>query len=137
MRYDSAADLSSRSWLAAGVQGLAPYWFEIDATVYVGNDSRTALALKAEYELLITQKLVLQPAIEANLYGKDDPAVDIGKGLSDMRVGVRLRYEIKREFAPYVGLEYVSKYGNTADIARAAGSPVSDTRLVAGLRFWY
>lgn len=137
MRYDSTANLSSRSWLAAGVQGLAPYWFEIDATAYVGNDNRTALALKAEYELLITQKLVLQPAIEANLYGKDDLATDKGKGLSDVKMGVRLRYEIKREFAPYVGLEYVSKYGNTAGIARAAGSAVSDTRLVAGLRFWY
>lgn len=137
MRYDNGADVPSRSWLAAGVQGVAPYWFEIDATAYVGNDSRTALSLQAEYELLLTQKLVLQPRIEANLYGKSDPARDLGNGLADMTAGVRLRYEIKREFAPYVGLEYTSKYGETADFARAAGSAVSDTRLVAGVRFWY
>ena len=137
MRYDSSADLSGRGWLAAGVQGLAPYWFEIDATAYVGNDSRSALRLQAEYELLFTQKLILSPRIETNLYGKDDSARGIGSGVSDMTVGVRLRYEIRREFAPYIGIEYTSKYGTTADYARAAGADVSDTHWVAGLRFWY
>jgi len=137
MRYDSGADLVSRSWLAAGVEGIAPYWFDLEATFYLGNDSRTALRLQAEYELLITQKLVLQPRIETNLYGKDDPERAIASGLSDMTAGIRLRYEIRREFAPYIGVEYTSKYGETANIARAAGADVSDTHLVAGLRFWY
>jgi copper resistance protein B len=137
MSYDYAQDLPSRSWLAAGVQGLAPYWFEIDVTAYVGNDSRTALSVVAEYELLITQKLILQPRLEANLYGKDDPLLERGKGLANATAGIRLRYEIKREFAPYIGVEYTSKYGNTADMARTAGAAVNDTRLVAGLRFWY
>jgi copper resistance protein B len=137
MRYDSSADLPGRSWLAAGVQGLAPYWFEIDATAYVGNDSRSALRLQAEYELLFTQKLILSPRIETNVYGKDDVARGIGSGVSDMTAGVRLRYEIRREFAPYIGIEYTSKYGKTADYARADGASVSDTHWVAGLRFWY
>jgi copper resistance protein B len=137
MRYDSSADLPGRSWLAAGVQGIAPYWFEIDATAYVGNDSRSALRLQAEYELLFTQKLILSPRIETNLYGKDDSARGIGSGVSDMTAGVRLRYEIRREFAPYIGVEYTSKYGKTADYARADGASVSDTHWVAGLRFWY
>lgn len=137
MSYDYTQDLPGRSWLAAGVQGLAPYWFEIDATAYVGNDSRTALGLSAEYELLITQKLILQPRLETNLYGKDDPILERGKGLANATAGIRLRYEIKREIAPYIGVEYTSKYGNTADMARASSAAVSDTRLVAGLRFWY
>ncbi len=137
MRYDNGAGVPGRSWLAAGVQGLAPYWFDIEATAYVGNDSRTAVNVQAEYELLITQKLILQPRIEANIYGKSDLTRDLGNGLTDMAAGIRLRYEIKREFAPYVGLEYASKYGETANIARATGNLVSDTRLVAGVRFWY
>ena len=137
LRHDGGADRQDRNWLAAGVQGLAPYWFEIDATAYVGNDSRTALRLQAEYELLFTQKLILQPSIEANMYGKSDPANGIGSGVSDLTVGMRLRYEIRREFAPYAGVEYTSTYGETADFARTAGADVSDTRVVAGLRFWY
>ena len=120
-----------------GFVKVAPYWFEIDVTAYVGNDSRTALSFMVEYELLITQKLVLQPRIETNLYGQDDPSRGIGSGISDMTAGIRLRYEIKREFAPYIGVEYTSKYGNAANIALAAGASVNDTRFVAGLRFWY
>jgi copper resistance protein B len=95
------------------------------------------LRLQAEYELLFTQKMILSPRIETNVYGKDDVARGIGSGVSDMTAGVRLRYEIRREFAPYIGVEYTSKYGKTADYARADGASVSDTHWVAGLRFWY
>ncbi len=126
-----------RKWLAFGVQGLAPYWFEVDATAYVGEGGRTALRLDVEYELLLTQKLVLQPRIEANFYGKRDDARERGSGLSDAVAGVRLRYEIRREFAPYVGIEWAGKYGGTADHARAAGERTHESRLVAGLRFWF
>lgn len=128
---------SNRSWLALGVQGLAPYWFELSATAYVGNRGRTALNLEAEYELLITQKLVLQPRVEANLYGKSDSEGELGRGLADLTTGVRLRYEFTRQFAPYVGVEWSGKFGQTADLARAAGEPTRDTRWVAGLRFWF
>jgi copper resistance protein B len=136
VRYDSG-DAPSRSWLALGVQGLAPYWFEVDATVYVGEQGRTALRLSAEYELLITQKLILQPRIEASFYGMEDEARDRGAGLSTLVTGVRLRYEIRREIAPYVGVDWSGKYGGTADHAREAGARTNDTSVVAGLRIWY
>lgn len=126
-----------RSWLAFGVQGLAPYWFEVDATAYVGDGGRTALRLGAECELLVTQRLILQPRVEADLYGKGDPARDIGKGLSDLTAGVRIRYEFSRQFAPYVGVEWANRFGETADLARAAGEPTRNTRCVAGVRLWF
>lgn len=136
VRYDSGTG-PDRGWLAFGVQGLAPYWFNVEATAYAGEEGRTALRLAAEYELLLTQKLILQPRIEVNGYGKRDAARALGAGLSDLAVGLRLRYEIRREFAPYVGIERAGKFGATADDARAAGEDTNDTRLVAGLRFWF
>lgn len=126
-----------RTWAAFGVQGLAPYFFELSATGYVGEGGRTALLLEAEYELLLTNRLILQPRLELNAYGKDDVDKGTGKGLSDSEFGLRLRYEIRREFAPYVGVEWQRKYGDTADMARAAGERSGEARAVAGIRFWY
>ena len=126
-----------RTWLAFGVQGLAPYWFEIDATGYIGEGGRTAFNLEVEYELLLTQKWILQPRIEADFHGKDDRERGIGSGLSGIAAGVRLRYEIRREFAPYLGVEWAGTFGDTKDLARAAGEDTSETRLVAGVRFWF
>ncbi|MBT8128902.1 MAG: copper resistance protein B, partial [Gammaproteobacteria bacterium] len=126
-----------RAWLAFGVQGLAPYWFELDAAAYIGEAGRTAFTLEAEYELLLTQKLILQPRIETNWYGKRDAARGLGDGLSDLSAGLRLRYEIRREFAPYLGVEWARKFGETEDFARAAGLDPDETRFVAGLRFWF
>lgn len=134
LRQDSGVG-PGRTWLALGVQGLAPYWFELDATAYVGDGGRSALRLNAEYELLITQKMVLQPRVEANFYGKSDPARELGKGLSDVTAGIRLRYEFTRQFAPYVGVQWSGRFGETADLARAAGEPTRNTSIVAGLRF--
>jgi copper resistance protein B len=119
------------------VQGLAPYWFEVDATAYVGTEGRTALRLSAEYELLMTQRLILQPRIEANFYGKNDPAVGVGSGLANGALGVRLRYEINRQFAPYIGVERYQTFGNTADMVRASGGRSGETRFVAGIRMWF
>ncbi|MHB9118452.1 MAG: copper resistance protein B [Burkholderiales bacterium] len=136
IRYDSGVG-PDREWLAFGIQGLAPYWFELDATAYVGSKGRSAFRLEAEYELPLTQKLVLQPRFEANLYGKRDEARDIGSGLSDAVTGLRLRYEITRQFAPYIGIERAVKFGETADLARAAGESSGQTQFVAGLRFWF
>lgn len=133
-QYDEG---KNRQWLALGIQGLAPYWFELDATAYVGDGGRTAIKVEAEYELLLMQRLILQPRAELNLYGKDDPHNGLGSGLSDLSLGLRLRYEITRQFAPYIGVEWTSAYGDTADYRRAAGNKTSDTQLVAGLRFWF
>lgn len=136
LRNDSGV-APTRNWLAVGMQGLAPYWFEIDATAYVGEQGRTAFRLSTEYELLFTQKLILQPRIEANIYGKEDQERELGAGLSDVVAGMRLRYEIRREFAPYVGVEWIAKLGATADYAREAGANTNDANVVAGLRFWF
>ena len=136
VRHDGGAG-PSRSWLALGVQGLAPYWFNLDFAVYLGDEGRSALRLDAEYELLLTQRLILQPNIEMNFYGKADAARDLGSGPSDVSVALRLRYEIWREFAPYIGIERAAKLGDTADIVRAAGKDAQETRFIAGLRFWF
>lgn len=136
VRYDSGVG-PDRGWLAFGVQGLAPYWFEIDAAAYLGESGRTALRLGAEYELLFTQKFILQPRIEINLHGKSDPARDVGSGMSDALAGVRLRYEFTRQFAPYAGIEWAGKFDETANFARAAGEKTRETRWVAGMRFWF
>lgn len=136
LRHDEGEG-PSRNWLAFGVQGLAPYWFELDATAYLGSGGRTALRLGGEYELLLTQRLVLQPSAEINLYGKSDADNGIGRGLSDASAGLRLRYEFSRQFAPYIGVEWSGRFGNTADLARAAGEDTRETRYVAGVRAWF
>lgn len=127
----------SRTWAAFGVHGLAPYWFEVDATVYVGEEGRTAARFSGDYELRMTQRLILQSKIEFDLYGKDDPRNRIGSGLADSEIGLRLRYEFRREFAPYVGVVWTRSYGDTADLARAAGHDDDDLQVVAGLRVWF
>lgn len=136
VRYDHGSG-PDRGWLALGVQGLAPYWFEIDAAAYVGDEGRTALRLGAEYELLLTQRLIVQPRIEARLYGRSDQERGIGSGLSETQAGLRLRYEFTRQIAPYIGVERVSRFGQTADLARASGDKDDETRWVAGVRFWF
>lgn len=133
-QYDKGTD---RQWLAAGLQGLAPYWFELDMTAYFGKSGRTAFSLGADYDLLFSQQLILQPSAELNFYGQDDIDNGLGSGLTDAALGLRLRYEITRQFAPYVGVEWTSKVGQTADIARAAGESANDTRYVVGIKFWF
>ncbi len=137
VRLDQYNEGKDRQWLAIGMQGLAPYWFELDVTAYVGDDGRTALSAEAEYELLLTQRLILQPRAELNLYGKDDLDNRLGSGLSDLALGLRLRYEFSRQFSPYIGVEWTDTYGDTADYRRAAGQDTSGTQFVAGLRFWF
>lgn len=131
VRNDQGAG-PDRTWLALGVQGLAPYWVEVDATVYVGEAGREALRLKGEYELLFTQRLILQPRLEMNLYSKRDAARGLGAGVGDLVAGVRLRYEMRREFAPYVGLEWARRFG--AGAVTPAGVPAAEARAVAGVR---
>jgi copper resistance protein B len=127
----------ARTWAAIGVQGLAPYWFDTEATFYVGEQGRTALRLKSEYELLFTQRLILQPEGEANFYGKADRERQLGSGLSDLEISLRLRYEVRREFAPYIGVVWSRQFGGTADRVRESGGNPSDVQFVAGLRAWF
>ena len=121
-RFDQYDEGVNREWLALGIQGLSPYWFELDITAYVGESGRTALTFEAEYELLLTQQLILQPRAELSLYGKDDPDNDLGSGLSDASLGIRLRYEFTRQLAPYVGVEWKTTFGGTADAVQTAVS---------------
>jgi len=127
----------TRNWLDFGIQGLAPYFFEIDAALYVGEQGRTSARFSAEYDMLITQRLILQPELEARAFGKDDPENGIGSGLSNIEVGLRLRYEIRREFAPYIGVHWERKFGRTATLARDEGEDASDIVFVAGLHAWF
>ena len=127
----------SQTWAAFGVQGLSPYKFEVSATAYVGESGRTAANVEAEYELLLTNRLILQPLVELEFNGKDDPARGIGAGFSNGEVGLRLRYEFTRQFAPYIGVVHERAFGDTADLRRGEGEGVEDTRLVAGLRLWF
>jgi copper resistance protein B len=127
----------SQGWAAFGIQGLAPYRFELEATAFVGKAGRAAARLEAEYELLITNRLILQPLIELNWYSQDDAARGVGSGFSSAESGLRLRYEFRREIAPYIGLTREKKFGGTADLARAAGIDTHETRLVAGIRLWF
>lgn len=126
-----------RNWAAFGIEGLAPYWFELEATGYLGEQGRTAARLRAEYTLRFTQRLILQPELEINLYGRNDPAQRLGSGVSDTQLGLRLRYEITRQVAPYVGIVWSRRFGATAEFARVERDPVFDRQFVAGIRFWF
>jgi copper resistance protein B len=127
----------NRQWAAFGVEGLAPYWFETQATFYVGEQGRTAARFEASYELRFTQRLILQPKLELNLYGKGDPQRGISSGLSDMQAGLRLRYEFSRKFAPYVGVNWTRRFGNHDNIPGALDLQARETTWVAGVRFWF
>lgn len=127
----------SRTWAAFGVQGLAPYFFEIEATAYLGENGRTAAIFEVEYEMLFTNRLILTWAGEADLFGKSDPAQNIGSGLSTVEGGLRLRYELTRQFAPYIGFEREWSFGETTDLRALAGHGRTDNRWVAGLRLWF
>ena len=128
---------ASQDFAAIGVQGLAPYKFEVAATAYIGQSGQTAARVEAEYEALFTNRLILQPLVEVNFYGQDDERRGIGSGLSTVEAGLRLRYEITRRFAPYVGVVHEQAFGRTTDFRRAQGEDDNDTRFVAGVRIWF
>lgn len=119
------------------MQGTAPYHIATRATAYLGSGGRAALKLELAHDAYLTQKLVLQPRTEWQLHRKDDVARGIGKGLSSVSAGLRLRYEITPQIAPYVGVEWQRGFGRTADLLRASGGRPSSTRWVAGLSFWF
>jgi copper resistance protein B len=127
----------SREWVVFGVQGISPFWFDIEATGYVGDSGRTAARLKAEYDIYLTQRWVLKPEIELNAYGRADPQRRIGSGLSDGLFEMRLRYEFTRRFAPYVGFVWDRKFGRSASYSRQDGESAVDHRLVGGVQFFF
>lgn len=127
----------SQTFAAIGVIGLAPQKFEVEATAYIGQGGQTGLGVEAEYDTLLTNRLILQWLAGAEAWGKDDPRRGIGSGLSTVEAGLRLRYEITRQFAPYIGVVCERSFGDTADLRRADGMDADDTRVVAGVRFWF
>ena len=136
VRYDLDSN-PGRTWGALGVQGLAPYFFDFEPTFYFSDRGRVAGRVTGSYDLLLTNRLILQPQFELNFYSKRDPSREIGSGLSDLDTGLRLRYEITRKFAPYIGVAYTGKFGESADFTRAGGGTVNDVRFVFGIRLWY
>jgi len=128
---------SPQTWAAFGVQGMALYAFEAEATAFVGENGQSAARLEGEYDILLTNRLILQPTAEVNFYGKNDPERGVGSGLANTELGLRLRYEIVRQFAPYIGVSWNRVYGNTADMVRDEGGDKEEARLVAGIRMWF
>jgi len=124
----------SRTWAAIGIQGLAPYKFESSATLYAGSGGQLLAKAEVEYDVLLTNRLILQPLVEATVASKDEPEYGIGRGLNKVEAGLRLRYEFSRRFAPYIGITHERSFGDTADYA---GDHARDTRWVAGVRMWF
>jgi copper resistance protein B len=127
----------TRNWAALGFEGLAPLFFNVQGTGYVSDSGHFAARFEASYDLLLTNTLILQPQFEVNLYSKSDAARLVGAGISEIDTGLRLRYEFDRKFAPYIGVAYEGKFGQTASFARRAGENTSGVRFVFGIRSWF
>jgi len=136
VRYEERPS-PSRTSLALGVQGLAPYWFKVDATLYLNEKGKASARFEAEYDFLLTQRLILQPLLETSFAASAEPERSVGRGFNDLELALRLRYEIRRQFAPYIGVTWSRKLGGTADLARAAGEDVTERAIVAGVRIWF
>jgi copper resistance protein B len=125
-----------RNWAALGLEGMLPYHIETELTAFVGKDGDSALRLEGHHDLLFTQRLILRTTLEMDAYGQDDPERGLGSGLAELEAGLRLRYEVHRQFAPYIGVEYKRIYGETADLA-GDDHATYDSVFVGGLRLWY
>jgi copper resistance protein B len=145
MRYFDAqagvrADLDSgptRVWAAVGMEGLAPYFFDFEPTLYIRDGGHIAGRINGSWDLFITQRLVVQPQAEMNLYSKDDPARQTGSGFSDLDAGIRLRYVVTRKLNPYIGWAYDGKYGGSALYTRQSREATNNSSFIFGLRVWY
>lgn len=126
-----------RTYGALGIQGIAPLWFDVEATAYVGRDGEVQGRLKAENHFYLTQRLILQPLIETTVATRADSERRLGSGVRNLEAGLRLRYEIRREFAPYIGVTWERSFGQTADFMRAEGEDPTRRSIVAGIRVWY
>lgn len=137
LRHDFRPQDNERTHLAVGVQGLAPYRFELDNALFVSDEGDVTARIEAEYEILFTQRLILQPRLELNAAAQSVRELGIGSGVNNTEMGLRLRYEIRREFAPYAGVSWTRFYGDTADLKEAEGGDNSTLFLVAGIRAWF
>jgi copper resistance protein B len=136
VRHDIKPD-PSRTYLVAGVEGIAPYWFKVNAATFLSNKGEVRARVEASYDQRITQKLILQPRIEANFSFQDISAIGVGAGLTDFEAGLRLRYEIKQEFAPYIGVEWRKQTGARRGFHELAGEDPDTMSVVAGIRIWF
>ena len=137
VRQDFRPDGEDTTHLVLGLQGLAPYWWEIDAAAFLSTEGDLTARVEAEYDQRITQRLILQPRLEVDVSASDIPELEVGSGLSSVEAGLRLRYEFRKEFAPYVGVEWSRAFGDTADYIEARGGESDDTRFVVGLKAWF
>ena len=127
----------SRTYATVGFEGLAPYWFDVEGALFLSDRGELLGRLEGTYDLRLTQRLILQPRAELNFAAQDTAETRTGSGLSNAELGLRLRYEIKREFAPYVGVSYDRKFGKTGDYAQLIGRNAETTSFVAGVRAWF
>jgi len=135
--FQSNSSSPPRASAVLAILGLAPYWFETQAALFISNKGEVSARLELEYELLLTQRFILQPRLETNVSAQRVSELDIGQGVNDLQLGLRLRYEIRREFAPYIGVSWTSRFGETADFARADREPVQTWSIVLGVRLWF
>lgn len=136
IRHDLRPD-PDRTYAVVGIQGLAKQFIETDANLFVSETGDVSARFEAEVDWLLTQRLILQPLIEADLAFSEDRRIHSGAGINTVEAGLRLKYEIRREFAPYIGLHYERKFGATANFARDEGEDVDALRFVAGVSFWF
>jgi copper resistance protein B len=136
VRYDLDSD-PGRTWGAIGIEGLAPYFFEFAPTFYFSNRGFFAGRVEGSYDILITNRLIAQPQFELNFYSKSNPSRGVGSGLSELDTGLRIRYEISRKLAPYIGFAYTGNFGRTATFTRKEGGNPDDPRFIFGVRLWY
>ncbi|KPF82994.1 copper resistance protein CopB [Brevundimonas sp. AAP58] len=137
LRQDFREDGEDPTHLVLGLQGLAPYWWEFDAAAFLSTEGDLTARVEAEYDQRITQRLILQPRVEIEASASDVLELGLGSGFTHVEAGVRLRYEIAKEFAPYIGVEWSRELGDTADFTRAAGGEPEHTRFVVGLKAWF
>lgn len=135
VRYD--LEPKGRTHAVLGLQGLAPYWFEIDAAAFLSQKGDLTVRVEAEYEILLSQKLILQPRLEVEFSAQDISELELGSGVTGLDAGLRLRYEIKRQFAPYVGVEWQKAFGGTADFTRLSGGDPDKIAVVTGIKAWF
>lgn len=128
---------ADRTYATLGVHGLAPYWIELDAAAFVSDRGKLSARIEAQHDMRLTERLILQPLVQFDLAAQDDREQRVGAGLSSIEAALRLRYEIRPEIAPYLGVEYERAFGRTAAFQRADGQDVEAVRLLGGVRFWF
>jgi copper resistance protein B len=132
-----AAGTRTRTQVVVGLEGLAPYWFELEPAIFVSQDGDISAQLTGTTDLFLTQRLIAQPRADVRAAVQEVPDFRVGSGLNDLKLGLRVRYEIRREYAPYAGVSWMRKFAGTAALARQAGEPVRDVTVVGGIRFWF